>query len=889
MAKQNINVGTAANDKKGDSLRAAFQKVNANFTELYTELGLVVDANLNLGAFEFAGSTLSTTDSTAIVIDQAVTVSSNLTVGGDVLPSVTNGGDLGSAARPWRSLYVSNNTIYIGGVPLGIDANGNLTVDGSLITGGGGGGSTLVNGNKTVSLGTDGLLTLPLQGKIGPGNDANSFLTFNYGDDVTLSAGDTLALNGYGHIVLTTGLIGAGPQRYSWDFGVDGVLTLPNGSTIGDGEAGVGVPITTARGTILLGNLAECAGGESHFHIMKAGQQAIDLFLGDDSNYVKLPDTGGVEIATQNFNQYSWTFGTDGDLEIPGDIKSNGNINIDINLADSTLRRWQFGEDGDLILPAGGDIKNSTGTSVLGGAAGPVQTHLELTQSPFMVLGVILGTPVSFTRTAEGSQTDAIAPGLRLARGAIGALYNAEVEQSYDRNTHAQPTGTAWNADGWGNLVGLATRTYTTFYEALNGAVGNNIIGAELVMHDTINDRYYKFSFSNWGGDNGGSFAYTRTLIEDPNYFRKLDYATANNVDVIEDDSTLQIGITRDNNGGIYNPFTEEGWDEDVSPDGTEWNIDGWDDLTDVETRTYTNFYDVYDEAIGNNILGSKAVMYVPSIDKYYAIQWLSWTQNNAGGGFSYLRYEIDLDKLDEGVRFADGTVQKTAYIPTNVKLTAPNKRRIEEVAGYKSVSVTERMLRNLTTTASRNYDDNSIIWFDRTTTTIDEILNDRDAAGIIDNTTVQFSLDNTNWYTLSGGEFSNGDEKGYSVTLNGATLTYDQGDTVYFRYVGGGGPVVWWDKEDLPGGSGYFRGAVIDYHAYTDDATIIGTIHIVDDDGEENITHTEVSSGSTDSENDDLWLVTDEGTISYRRLDGEANTLKIQWTAKVFYGSENN
>ena len=35
MAKQSINVGTAANDKKGDSLRAAFQKVNANFTELY--------------------------------------------------------------------------------------------------------------------------------------------------------------------------------------------------------------------------------------------------------------------------------------------------------------------------------------------------------------------------------------------------------------------------------------------------------------------------------------------------------------------------------------------------------------------------------------------------------------------------------------------------------------------------------------------------------------------------------------------------------------------------------------------------------------------------------------------------------------------------------------
>ena len=691
MAKQSINVGATANDKKGDSLRAAFQKVNNNFTELYTALGLADDTTLSLGAFEFVGSVISTTDSTPIVIDQATTVTSDLTVGGDILPSVANGGNLGSIDKPFRSLFVSNNTIFLGNVPLSLEPGTN---------------ELRVN-NVPISQ------------------------TINYAD-------------------------------------------IPNSPTV------------------------------------------------------------------------------------PTDVS---------------------------------DLTDTDGLLGGGGGTGPVQTHLELTQSSFIIQPSVLTTAVSFTRTANGSETDSIDTGLTLARGAVGALYNAEVEQSYDRNSDAQPTGTAWNADGWGDLSNLTSRSYTTFYEALNRAVGENIIGAELVMWDTINGKFYKFSFTDWGGDNGGSFAYTRTRIEDPNYFRKLDYATANNVDVIEDDSTLQIGITRDNNGGIYNPFTEEGWDEDedVSPDGTEWNTDGWNDLTDIETRTYTNFYDAYDEAIGNKIVGSKAVMYVPSIDKYYAIQWLSWTQNNAGGGFSYLRYEIDLDKLDEGVRFADGTVQKTAYVPTNVKLTAPGDRRIEEVAGYKSVSVTERILRNLTTTASRNYDGNSVIWFDRTTTTIDEILNDRDAAGIIDNTTVQFSLDETTWYTLSGGEFSNGDEKGYSINLNGATLTYDQGDTVYFRYVGGGGPVVWWDKDDLPGGRGYFRGAVIDYHAYTDDATIIGTIHIVDDDGDDHITHTEVSSGSSDSENDDLWYVTSEGKIKYRRLDGESSTLKIQWTAKVFYGSENN
>jgi len=39
MAKQTINIGSTANDGTGDPLRTAFNKINANFSELYTELG----------------------------------------------------------------------------------------------------------------------------------------------------------------------------------------------------------------------------------------------------------------------------------------------------------------------------------------------------------------------------------------------------------------------------------------------------------------------------------------------------------------------------------------------------------------------------------------------------------------------------------------------------------------------------------------------------------------------------------------------------------------------------------------------------------------------------------------------------------------------------------
>jgi hypothetical protein len=131
MAKRIIRTGTTA-DPTGDSLKNAFTKVNDNFTELYNALGLDADT-LNLGAFEFNGSVMTTTDSTPIVIDQATSITSDLTVGGDIVPNANLGGNLGSPTRQWRSLYVSTNTIYINNIPLSIDADNNLTVNGSPV------------------------------------------------------------------------------------------------------------------------------------------------------------------------------------------------------------------------------------------------------------------------------------------------------------------------------------------------------------------------------------------------------------------------------------------------------------------------------------------------------------------------------------------------------------------------------------------------------------------------------------------------------------------------------------------------------------------------------------------------------------------------------------
>lgn len=511
--------------------------------------------------------------------------------------------------------------------------------------------------------------------------------------------------------------------------------------------------------------------------------------------------------------------------------------------------------------------------------------YLELTNTAFVIVPAVLGSGISFTRTPEGNETDPIASGLILARGSDGALYNSVTQVSYNNSTHAID-GAEWNADGWGDLLDTTTRSYDTLRSVLNNQIGTYIVGAELIMHDTINDQYYKFLFSDWGQNNGGSFAYTRTLISNPNpnFFEKIDYGNQTDTFVTNDPDGSGVGITRGNNQGIYNPYQEESWTEEVSPLGTEWNADGWEDLSDLTSRTYTNFYNAVGGALGNNVPGSQLIMRLTGTQIYYAIQFINWTQNNNGGGFSYLKYQINLDELQEGITFADGTVLKSAEGVGRVKSTASNDRRIEEVYGNKTVSVTSTTTNTITSSFSRSGNGNAV-WIDSTTTNIDEILDNPGASGVYDYSTIQFSLDNNNWYTWNGSTGYDGNERQYG--LNTSSFDHNIGDPVYFRYNTGGEPGVWWDKNSLPGGAANFRGAIIDYHCYTGEGTFIGTIHIVDDDGEENITHSEVSSGSTDSENDDLWHVQNEGTISYRRMDGESKTAKFHWGAKIFYGSE--
>lgn len=158
-----------------------------------------------------------------------------------------------------------------------------------------------------------------------------------------------------------------------------------------------------------------------------------------------------------------------------------------------------------------------------------------------------------------------------------------------------------------------------------------------------------------------------------------------------------------------------------------------------------------------------------------------------------------------------------------------------------------------------------------------------------------QFSFDNgLTWINYNFSiSYSNPNGIYYDIFVD-QQVSYDIGVAVsyrqFFEIESQSTPVTWWNYNNTPSADdGNFRGAIINYHALTDDGTIIGTIHISKDSGDENVVHTESKSGSSNINNHILWYCTNEGILKYT-YDEEFftdKTLRIHWTSTVFNGPD--
>ena len=299
-------------------------------------------------------------------------------VNGNLIPSANVTYSLGNITHQWKDLWVSNNTIYINSVPLSIDAGGNLLVNDAPVSAGTATGiasaSTISitnadsNGDINILSGDD----ITLQGKnkttsdneggdifiyAGNGGDADEFDTGGGGGDITIKAGQgglpsAAYSGGPGGTVDVQGGDGAdadpGNNRFARD---GGRATLRAGSAgYNGGNANFGAeggPVEIQAGQT---TLQDSNGG---IVTITSGQGGANALAG----YVE------INIPSSDLGQGgSWYFtGTGRTLEAPQDGEiwqpNSGNLsvasagNVFIRSYDGVQHEWQFGHTGDLTLP----------------------------------------------------------------------------------------------------------------------------------------------------------------------------------------------------------------------------------------------------------------------------------------------------------------------------------------------------------------------------------------------------------------------------------------------------------------------------------------------------------------------------------------------------------
>ena len=168
MAQQTLNIGSNANDGTGDTLRAAMQKVNENFTEVYSAPGITTDA-LSISGNEISAvrsndDIVFTPAGTGSILFPAIRINDNNIEGTrtnddiNLLPSGTGSVIFGALKISGTSLSSDDSTT--------ININDGLIVDGQLTTTGAVtlGGATNISSTLSVPSGLTTLSSLTVTG-----------------------------------------------------------------------------------------------------------------------------------------------------------------------------------------------------------------------------------------------------------------------------------------------------------------------------------------------------------------------------------------------------------------------------------------------------------------------------------------------------------------------------------------------------------------------------------------------------------------------------------------------------------------------------------------------------------------------------------------------------
>lgn len=374
MAQQTIDFGSFPNDPGADAIRTAFQKVQQNFTELYTTTtstgvasviagagitqnrqtgNITLTANipnitiqtgnsLIVGVGVASGNTATLASyATPFVISLANTITTgnanignisvaNLLVSGNVrsslIPNVDVTYNLGSPSRRWKDLYLSGQTIDLGGTLISssggviivpsLASNSNITastvtVSTSVVS------PTIIIGNTQITSNGTSVVIPALQ-------VAGNIISSNLVVTSSLAAGNVSA-------AFIQGTLTSSNQPNITSLGIlDGLSIigdLSTGNIVVSGDlAAASMSVSGAfQATTIVGNVIVPAGGT-----VQAPGSSMQIMFNDQGNAAAVPGLTfdkAVNLLSIAGNVSGGNLVSTGALSISKDATINGNVN----------------------------------------------------------------------------------------------------------------------------------------------------------------------------------------------------------------------------------------------------------------------------------------------------------------------------------------------------------------------------------------------------------------------------------------------------------------------------------------------------------------------------------------------------------------------------------
>lgn len=416
---------------------------------------------------------------------------------GNIIPSASNVYSIGNSTTWWKDLWLSANTLYIGGVPIGT-SGGSLTFGGNVV-----GTSDLPSYTGNVSAGNIAVGATT----VGNTTTAPTFSVEGSTGNITagnISAGNITSTGDFGAASVSTptvssNTVNCGAGGFNFIQGAVDSVTLTNPGTEKGYNRGFVIYPTGGTGTgfaIVIKETTNPESGSGSISVWEVYNPGQGYTAGDELTFAGFGDPAEFiinavnDVGTLTAGDGIWYFDPTGDTTVPGNILlpdnteiynvdantavftsnsvsdatsiyltdagnaavyASGSVVLETNSDGNVASQWEFSTDGSVILPNGATLNDTTtGAVAFGQAAGGVS------QGNFSIaFGYYAGTVVQgISAVAIGANAgEGTQGGFAVAIGSSAGNDN-QGAQAIAVGTNAGQTSQSENAIAIGNAAG---------------------------------------------------------------------------------------------------------------------------------------------------------------------------------------------------------------------------------------------------------------------------------------------------------------------------------------------------------------------------------------------------------------------------------------------------